>query len=234
MIIGGFAKNSLIDFPGSIACVVFTQGCNFLCPYCHNPELVTGPVKGSGHLYDETQILTFLAKRKGLLEGVVITGGEPTLQNDLVLFCRKIKAMGYRIKLDTNGTRPKVLASLFKEDLLDYVAMDIKTCPDDYAGVWQGRSKPELISQSVDLIKEMAKDYEFRTTCVRPFVTDETMKQMAQLIKGAKKYILQHCSGDVEVLDPDFLKLKDRFYSQDGMEKLKIIAAQYVKKVTIR
>ncbi|MCK5838151.1 MAG: 4Fe-4S cluster-binding domain-containing protein, partial [Desulfobacula sp.] len=112
MKIGGFQKNSLIDFPKTIACIIFTQGCNFICPYCHNPDLVAGPRKeagssikgGTGTLCDEQEIFNFLEKRKGFLEGVVITGGEPTLQKDLIAFCRKVKDMGYRLKLDSNGT----------------------------------------------------------------------------------------------------------------------------------
>ncbi len=234
MLIGGFARNSLIDFPGTIACVVFTQGCNFNCPYCHNPDLVAGPVKGPGLLFDEEKILEFLMKRKGLLQGVVITGGEPTLQQDLIAFCKKIKAMGYRIKVDTNGTRPNVLTSLFDENLIDYVAMDIKTGLEDYGRVWPNASDTGRIAKSVNLIKERAPDYEFRTTCVKPFVTEETIHQIGRLINGAKRYILQPCSKNVDVLDPGFFEQENRCCSASDIQALRTTASGYVKTAAIR
>ena len=234
MKIGGFQKNSLIDFPQTIACVIFTRGCNFTCPYCHNPDLVAGPRKGPGPAFDEEKIIAFLQKRKGLLEGVVITGGEPTLQKDLVEFCRKVKSMGYRLKMDTNGTSPAALAALFKENLLDYVAMDLKTCLEDYTGVWPKNPDTEKITQSIRLIMDRAPGYEFRTTCVRPFVTREKIKRMGALINGAKQYILQNCSADVAVLDPGFLKKKTSFFSQEEIRELQETAKGYVENVTVR
>ena len=148
MQIGGFQKNSLIDFPGTIACVVFTSGCNFICPYCHNPDLAVGPVKGSGSLDDPDTIFSFLERRKGQLQGVAITGGEPTLQPDLVAFCQKIRKMGYKIKLDSNGTRPHVLETLLDKQLIDYLAMDIKTSLTHYPLVIKGNFDVKKISRS--------------------------------------------------------------------------------------
>ena len=234
MIIGGFQKNSLIDFPETIACVVFTQGCNFKCPYCHNPDLVAGPRNGSGRSFDPAGIFQFLERRKGMLEGVVITGGEPTLQKDLVDFCRTVKAIGYRLKMDTNGTRPSMMADLLGEGLIDYVAMDIKTRPDDYPMVWPDSPDTGAIRRSIDLIMSQAPDYEFRTTCAKPFVSIEKIHEMGGLIQGAKQYILQHCSKNVTVLDPGFLKQGDPFFTQEEMETLREIANKYAAAVFIR
>lgn len=232
MHIGGFQKNSLIDFPGTIACVVFTSGCNFSCPYCHNPHLAAGPVAGS--LYEPDQIFSFLEKRKGLLQGVAITGGEPTLQADLEEFCLQVKNRGYKIKLDTNGTRPSVLARLFDTHLIDYLAMDIKTSLALYPLVIPGKFDVTKIQASIELIKERAPAYEFRTTCVRPFVTPELMTEIAGMIKGASCYVLQACSRNISVLDPEFLTQDHHFFTPREMEDLKSIVQGMVKQVVIR
>ncbi|MCF6247104.1 MAG: anaerobic ribonucleoside-triphosphate reductase activating protein [Desulfobacula sp.] len=245
MNIGGFQKNSLIDFPGTIACIVFTQGCNFVCPYCHNPDLVTKPKKmaastgkGNDHVFEEDKIFEFLFKRKGLLEGVVITGGEPTLQTDLVEFCRKVKTFGYRLKMDTNGTNPEVLTQLFEDGLLDYVAMDIKTHLKEYHRVWPSKknigNNTDKIVDSIRLIMSKAPAYEFRTTCVKPFISNKIIQNIGETIKGANLYILQNCSKNVTVLDPEFLKNGDPFFSETQMKELKEIAGKYVAASTIR
>ncbi|NOX33545.1 MAG: anaerobic ribonucleoside-triphosphate reductase activating protein [Deltaproteobacteria bacterium] len=234
MNIGGFQKNSLIDFPGTIACIIFTQGCNFVCPYCHNPDLVASPQKGACDLYDENMILEFLEKRKNLLEGVVITGGEPTLQKDLAVFCRKVKSMGYKLKLDTNGTRPRVLEKLFKERLVDFISMDIKTGLDNYSLVVPGEFNFKKIFQSARLLMEKAPAYEFRTTCTRPFVSKKIMKDIGEMIAGAKRYILQKCSRNVKVLDPEFLKADNNFFSDKEMLELKRTIDKYVGESVVR
>lgn len=233
MHIGGLQKNSLIDFPGTVACVVFTTGCNFSCPYCHNPDLASGPVTGSGS-QDVQDIFTFLTSRKGLVDGVVITGGEPCLQPDLMDFIRKIKDMGFAVKLDSNGSRPRVLADLLSRSLVDYLAMDIKTAPTLYPDIINSSLRVDAIQESVDLIMATAPAYEFRTTCVRPFITKEIMETICMQIRGAQKYVLQNCSRHVKMLDPQFAQQADRFFSDLEIQELKAIARKAVKTVLIR
>lgn len=233
MHIGGFQKNSLIDFPGTIACVVFTSGCNFRCPYCHNPELAAGPVNGTGPLAME-DIFSFLTARKGWVDGVVITGGEPCLQPDLDDFIRQIKQMGLTVKLDTNGSCPTVLSRLLDRSLVDYVAMDIKTGPDRYSEIMTSGAGMVNISQSIDLIMASAPDYEFRTTCVRPFIDPAIMAQIAGQIRGARRYILQKCVRDVPMMDPQFSDNPDHFFSDQEILALKSIIESAVQDVQIR
>ncbi|RLB98220.1 MAG: anaerobic ribonucleoside-triphosphate reductase activating protein [Deltaproteobacteria bacterium] len=234
MNIGGFQKNSLIDFPETIACILFTQSCNFICPYCHNPDLVPGPQKRAGNLYDENKIFEFLEKRKGFIEGVVITGGEPTLQKDLMIFCKKVKKMGYKLKLDSNGTRPHILAALFEENLIDFISMDIKTSLEKYHLVVQGKFDIQKIYDSSRLLMEKAPAYEFRTTCARPFVSREIIKNIGEMISGASTYILQKCSQNVNVLDPEFLKKETHFFSDSQMLELKETIDKYVGVSVVR
>lgn len=234
MNIGGFQKNSLIDFPKTIACVVFTQGCNFACPYCHNPDLVAGTQKGAGHLYDEDQIFEFLEKRKGFLEGVVITGGEPCLQKDLISFCRKVRDKGYKVKLDSNGSHPDILAMLFDNGLVDFISMDIKTSLDRYPLVVPGKFDSQKILESILLLMEKAPSYEFRTTCCRPFVSKKIMADIGEMVRGASMYILQKCSRNVNVLDPEFLKADNNFFSDKDIRELKETIDKYVGASVVR
>ena len=234
MKIGGFQKNSLIDFPKTIACIIFTQGCNFVCPYCHNPDLIAGTRKGAGNGFDETWIFKFLEKRKDLLEGVVITGGEPTLQKDLILFCRKIKDLGYQLKLDSNGSHPEILSKLIEEHLVDFISMDIKTCLDQYHLVVPGRFDTHNISESIRVLMETAPAYEFRTTCSRPFVSREIVREIGEMVQGASTYILQKCSQNVRVLDPGFLKKDDTFFTEKEMLEFKQIMDSYVVTSRVR
>jgi len=234
MHIGGLQKNSLIDFPGNIACVVFTSGCNFICPYCHNPDLATGPVHGTGSLYDTDTVFSFLEKRRGQLTGVAITGGEPTLQPDLIEFCEQIRKMGYKIKLDSNGTRPHILAELIDRGLIDYLAMDIKTSLANYPLVIKGSFNVEKISESIKLIMQKAPAYEFRTTCARPFISLKIMAEIADMIKGAQRYVLQKCSQNIQVLDPGFLKEKHNFFSPEEMQSLKKVVEGCAQTIAMR
>lgn len=236
MYIGGFSKNTLIDFPQTIACIVFTQGCNFFCPYCHNPDLVAGPRKseGTGDLFDENQIFEFLRQRQGLLEGVVITGGEPTLQNDLREFCRTVKQLGYKIKLDSNGSRPGILKDLLEENLLDFISMDIKTGLDRYDLVVSKKFNVQKIEESLQLVMSLAPAYEFRTTCSKPFVTPDILDRIGRKVSGADQYILAKCSRNVKVLDSGFVKSDNHFFSDQEMNELKAVMEPYVKKVVLR
>jgi len=247
MNIGGFQKNSLIDFPGTIACVVFTRGCNFTCPYCHNPGLIAGTAapKGGGSAVgsgsnhgtsspDQKKILEFLDKRKGMIEGVVITGGEPTLQAALVDFIQTVRQMGYKIKLDTNGTAPRTLNVLLNQGLVDYLAMDIKTDTAHYPMVMKNPGRLDRVMESILLIMEKAPAYEFRTTCAKPFVTPAIMKNIGKMIRGAASYVLQPCSRNVDMLDPHFAAEDDHFPSADDMAELKAAVLPYVKNTRIR
>lgn len=190
MKIGGLIKFTLIDFPGRPAAVVFTQGCNFRCRYCHNPELVYP------HMFSEPvameEIYSFLKRRQGTLEGVVVSGGEPTLHEDLPSFMADLKAMGYATKLDTNGTRPDMLKSLLDAKLLDYIAMDIKAPLEKYSLITGVDFNPEVLKQSMDLIRQSGVDYEFRTTYDKEVLTDEDISTITQRLDG-KNYRVQEC-----------------------------------------
>ena len=187
--IAGLQKMTLLDFPGRVACTVFLGGCDMRCPFCHNAELIDGT---AAPVMDDKELLAFLEKRKGLLDGVAITGGEPTLRKDLPDLFRRIKAMGYPIKLDTNGLHPDRLKALLDEGLVDYVAMDIKNCPEKYA-VTAGLETVDLdkIQQSIDLLKNGTVDYEFRTTVVDELHEAEDFEKIGAWIAGARAYYLQ-------------------------------------------
>ena len=186
----GFQKMTMLDFPGKVACTLFTGGCNFRCPFCHNAFLVTG---FSGEIYDEEEILSYLQKRKGLLDGVCVTGGEPLLQVGLDDFLKKVKELGYLVKLDTNGSFPTRLKKLVGGGLVDYVAMDIKNCKEKYK-LTSGCESLDIsaIEESVDFLINGNIDYEFRTTVVDGFHEKEDFEKIALWINGAKKYYLQN------------------------------------------
>jgi len=198
MQIHGFNKTTLLDYPGHLACTVFTGSCQFRCPFCHNASLVLNPA--SQPVIPQEEVLATLKKRQHILEGVCITGGEPTLQADLPLFIEKIKALGLHVKLDTNGDNPAMLKYLVGENLLDYVAMDIKNSPEHY-GKSIGLPDFDLtqIRESVTFLKEGHVDYEFRTTVVRQFNKAEDFEAIARWLSGAKVYYLQAFkdSGDL-------------------------------------
>ncbi|MDR2776517.1 MAG: anaerobic ribonucleoside-triphosphate reductase activating protein [Puniceicoccales bacterium] len=189
MKIGGIQKVSLIDFPGKISCVLFTQGCNFCCQFCHNETLVL-PEK-FGTPMEEREIFNFLNAKKGKIEAVVMSGGEPTLQGDLEDFLKKIKELGFLTKLDTNGSRPEILDSLYRAKLLDYVAMDIKHRFDRYTEIANVSVSMDKIKQSIDLIKNSEVDYEFRTTVVPAFHTSYDIRSIIFQLTGAKRFVLQ-------------------------------------------
>ncbi len=227
MLIGGFQKFSLIDYPGKICAIIFTQGCNFRCPYCHNPELVNVTEKP----LDVWEILSFLETRKGKLDAVEITGGEPTLHKDLIDFIRKIKDMGFLLKLDSNGTNPNVLRALLNEGLVDYIAMDVKAPLEKYKDVVRANVDISKIKESIDLIKNNAPDYEFRTTIVKSLLSKGDIEEIAKTIEGSKIYVLQKFISS-KTLDPEFIH--EETYSDEELDKLSKKLEKYVAKCIVR
>jgi len=202
MKIGGFQKVSLIDYPGRISAVVFTQGCNFRCPFCHNPELVD-PERFMERI-PEAEILSFLEKRRGRLDAVVITGGEPTVHPGIIPLILRLKDMGYLIKLDTNGALPDPLEEMLGRKLLDYVAMDIKGPLERYGEVTKTNTDTRRIRRSISLIMGSGVDYEFRTTAVRSLLSPVDLENIGKLIPGAKRFVLQKFVA-TKTLDRDCL-----------------------------
>jgi pyruvate formate lyase activating enzyme len=232
VLIGGLQKNSLIDYTGKLSSVIFFSGCNFDCPYCHNPVLAKGGVANPAGL-NAGEICNFLEHRREFLDGVVISGGEPTLQNDLADLCAKIKQMGFPVKLDTNGSRPRILKYLIGEGLLDLIAMDLKTDPPLYPSYIQENCNPDSILSSIRLIMDSGVDYEFRTTCVKPIITARTIGNISRLIQGSRLYVLQRFRNR-GVLHPEFFRDCNGEYSDDELIQLKAIAERWVEKCIIR
>ena len=233
MSLGGLQKTSLIDYPKKVSCVLFLSGCNFECPYCHNPQLAKGPGNAVSPFMNGEDLYAFLERRKTLLDGVVISGGEPTLDKDLVSLCESIKGIGYAVKLDTNGSRPQVIEKLIEENLVDYIAMDVKTDLFHYAPYIQNDLDPEHLLESIEVIMASAPDYEFRTTCAKPFVDEKIIENIAKTIRGAKSYVLQPFRQG-EVLHPEFFKDPDAAYDKDQMSTLQSIAAPWVEECVVR
>jgi len=196
--IGGFQKVTLLDYPDQVACIIFTVGCNYRCPFCQNSELV---LHNEG-IYDEKEILDYLEQRKNVLDGVVISGGEPTVQKDLKEFIKKIKKIGLLVKLDTNGTNPDLLADLIKNKLIDYVAMDIKTDLDKYKEITIINPQVDKIKKSIKLLQESNIDHEFRTTIMKNYHSLMDLVKICQLVDG-DKYYLQNFKDSEYVLGSD-------------------------------
>ena len=232
MQIGGLLKNTMIDYPGKVSCGIFLAGCNFDCPYCHNPELVSGCSRRSSE-FELDGIYRFIETRKGFLDGVVISGGEPTLQADLYDLCRHIKEMDYPVKLDTNGSRPQVLKRLIADGLVDYIAMDLKTDPAKYAAYIQSNCNVNAILSSIEIIMESAVSYEFRTTCVKPIVTAQIIENICRLIEGARAYVLQRFHKS-DMLHPEFFKEANYEYNDAELMQLKAVAEPWVQRCTLR
>lgn len=228
MNIQGLQKLTLLDYPGKMACTVFTAGCNLRCPFCHNSRLVINPEKQSE--YKEEEILAFLKKRAGILDGVAITGGEPLLQPDIEDFIRQVKSLGYSVKLDTNGTFPKKLRDLVEKGLVDYVAMDIKNSSELYAET-VGISGYDIskIKESIAFLLEGRVDYEFRTTVVREFHSVFGMNSLGEMIKGAKRHFIQGFIDSGELIGFGLSAVP-----KDEMERMKKIMLQYVDECEIR
>lgn len=230
MRIGGIHPLTLQDFPGHVACILFTQGCNLRCSYCHNPQFIPLEVPGRAAISAE-QTLAFLDARRGLLDGVVVSGGEPTLQPDLLPFLRRVKQDEFLVKLDTNGTCPDVLAEAVAERLLDYVAMDLKHDPARYAELTQVAVDPAVLAASRDVLRRSGIAHEFRTTVV-PHVHDAAaVESMARFCAGAPLYVLQPVrpTGTAADSTPD-----DAGPSDDLLRHLHEVAQRYLARVEIR
>jgi len=246
MLIGGLQKFSLLDYPGCVSAIIFTQGCNFRCRFCYNPMLVW-PQRVSKSKYAQGEsperqkahpeitaddLFAFLKNRAGKLDAAVITGGEPCLQKDLAEFIRQIKSLGYLVKLDTNGSYPEVLAGLIKEKLVDYIAMDLKAPAEKYAEVSGVEADLKKIRQSVKLIMESGLPYEFRTTVVPRLIDKDDIAKMGEMIKGARLWYLQNFKSGIELVDPE---LKGRVpYNERQMKELAGIGAKFVNKCAVR
>ena len=224
----GIQKLTLLDYPGRTACTLFTGGCNFRCPFCHNALLVTDIDNSS--VYSEEEILSFLSKRKGLLDGVCITGGEPLMQTDIAEFIGKVKKEGYRVKLDTNGTFPDKLEYLVKNHLVDYVAMDIKNSKEKYAKT-AGIKNIAIsdIEKSINILKSSEIEYEFRTTVVKEFHEIADIEEIAKWIGGAKAYFLQNFEDSGNILGDNLNAVP-----KEVLEQMKTAAKAFVENTQIR
>jgi pyruvate formate lyase activating enzyme len=229
MRIGGLQKVSLMEYPGKISAIAFTQGCNFRCPYCHNPELVDPELYGD--CLPEEVIFSFLEKRKGKLDAVTITGGEPTIHDDLMDFIKRIRKMGYLVKLDTNGSYPHVLEQLIHGRLVDYIAMDMKGPLYKYKIVTKSKIDEDKIKQSIEMIMKSGVPYEFRTTIPKKLLHEDDLLEMGKLLRNASCYILQQFIP-TKTLDKQFLKYEA--YSQEEMEYLRDKLKKDVPAVRLR
>ncbi len=226
MFISGIQKMTLLDYPGKCACTVFLAGCNLRCPFCHNASLVLGNPEP---VMDEDAFFAFLNKRKGLLDGVCVTGGEPTLRKDLPEFLRRIKETGYLVKLDTNGSNPGMLKMLLEEKLLDYVAMDIKNCPDRYSETCGGPDILPQVVECLDLLRRSSVEYELRTTCVRPFHDKSALEAMGKWLSGEKNYHLQSF-----VDSGDLVGTEVSGFTKEEMEELRQAVLPYIPTTRLR
>lgn len=228
MQIHGFNKTTLLDYPRHLAATIFLGGCNMRCPFCHNAALVTDP--NSQPSIASSEVIAYLEKRRGILEGVCVTGGEPTLYPDLPDFIKQIKALGLKVKLDTNGTNPSMLKYLVEEKLIDYVAMDIKNSPEKYAvssGV-AGLSLQPILESVAYLLTEPV-EYEFRTTIVKELHTEQDMSSIGQWLQGAKAYYLQAFKDSDDIIIPGYSS-----HSKETLEHFVQILKAYITQVSLR
>lgn len=226
MKIAGLQKLTLLDFPERMACTVFTHGCNFRCPFCHNAPLVTQKLTDE---ISEDEFFSFLSSRKGILDGVCITGGEPTLQKDLPEFIGKIKAMGFLVKLDTNGYNPDMLRYLIENKLIDYVAMDIKNSKEKYSVTCGIDIDIARVCESVEILKDSDIAFEFRTTVVKQFHEEDDFLSISKWLKGESKYFLQQFRENENVIADGLCSL-----SEDEMKKAAEIISSCVPNVVLR
>ena len=230
MLIGGFQKCSMIDYPNKLSAIVFTIGCNFKCPYCHNPELVTRTKDCS--LIEQSFVLDFLKTRINKLDAIVISGGEPCLQKDLKDFIKQVKELGFLVKLDTNGSFPNVIKDLISDNLIDYIAMDIKSTMPKYSNFFADSKVSEsAISESIKIIMQSGIDYEFRTTVCKELLKLKDFEEIGKTLISAKKYYLQKFVSSKHI---DETYTNTTTYNDDEFTQIKNILSKYVKQVYIR
>ena len=232
MIIAGLQKLTLIDYPAKVAAIVFTYGCNFFCSFCHNPELVDPKLKDKNKFISQEEFFQFLNSRKGLIEGICITGGEPTLYEDLGEFISQIKSLGFLVKLDTNGTNSEIVKDLIDKKLVDYIAMDIKAPFDRYEKITRRKADLKEIKKSIKIIMDSRLDYEFRSTLVPDFHGLSDVEEIARLIKGARNYYLQSFVSQGKILEPVWQN--KRSFTPAEMEEFQEVAKPFVEKCEIR
>ena len=228
MIIKGLQKTTLLDFPTKVACTVFTPGCNFRCPFCHNASLVIEP--DCSETVDTDDFFSYLKKRKGILDGVCITGGEPLLQKDIDVFMRDIHDLGLAVKLDTNGSFPDKLAALIDEKLVDYVAMDIKTSVNKYPIVCGTDKFTDNVIKSVDILMNSNIDFEFRTTAVRELHDIKDFEDIGKWIQGAPKYFLQQFKDSGDLIEKEVFTA----YTKEEMEEILEVTKKYIPSASLR
>lgn len=228
MVFHGLQKLTLLDYPGKVACTVFTGGCDFRCPFCHNAVLVTD-IEDT-EVYTEDDILSFLRKREGILDGICITGGEPLMNADIIPFLEKVRKLDYSIKIDTNGSYYDRLEEIIKNGLADYVAMDVKNSPEKYA-LTAGLPSIDVkkLSRSRDLIMSSGIDYEFRTTVVSEFHEVEDIREAARWISGAKRYFLQNFVDSGDLICPGLSACP-----REKLEKMKLAAMEFIPATELR
>lgn len=230
MLIAGFQKLTLLDYPGKIAAIVFTQGCNFACGYCHNPEMIPLLKTQKDTALEPEKILQFLTTRKGLLDGVVITGGEPTVHQDLPEFLKSIKDLDFQVKLDSNGSNPDMLEKIIKNELADFFAMDVKATLSKYKKLVK-IEVAENIRKSIRIIKDSGIDYEFRSTILPSTHSEDDIRDIGKLIKGAKNWHLQSFRP-TKTLHPSFKKMNP--FTSEELHHLQKIARQFAENVEVR
>jgi pyruvate formate lyase activating enzyme len=244
VLIKGLQKTTLVDYPGKMACAVFLAGCNFKCHYCHNPDLIEKSRYDNQKTITDAEFFGFLDAKKKWLDGVVITGGEPCMHNDLIKFMKNIKDMGFPVKLDTNGSFPGMLKYAIENDLVDYIAMDVKAPIENYEKTSGVKVNEETLRSSIDAVKKAGKDrkntkgemkkgidYEFRMTVVPTLHTKDDLKKIGELLKGSKKIVLQQFSNKV-VYNPKFSSIKP--YSRQEMNNFKDMMKPYADSIEVR
>ena len=225
MLIGGVQKMTMLDYPGKVACTIFTYGCNFRCPFCHNATLVID----EANLFDKDEILAYINKRKGILDGVVVTGGEPLLQPDIMEFLAELKQTGLLVKLDTNGSYPERLEQIIEKGLVDYVAMDIKNCKEKYDLTTGVKIDISKIEKSVELLMQDRVDYEFRTTVVKELHKKEDFEKIGKWLIGAKRLFLQPFKDNENLIGENLSS-----HSKESLEEFKGILEKTIPQVELR